>query len=176
MRTPIAQAQEEHGDLTDFVLITREHSYTSRVFMLSFPFFCVFVKKGTAVTGKGRNTPKGRMISTCFPPFSKQISITCCHLQFKELLKKSLSKWRKGEQVRWVFFFLLSPFPCFITQTRSSKAIHHLNFCVALALSLPLCNTLPSQERVQPVYQAGIGSEQSRHGSGTGAHRAFPWP
>lgn len=63
MCTPIPQAQE-HGDITDFILITREHSYVSRVFMSSSPFLRAFVKKGAAITGKGRNTPKGRMIST----------------------------------------------------------------------------------------------------------------
>lgn len=113
MCTPIPQAQEEHGDITEFILITHEHSYMSRVFMSFFPFMCAFVKKGAAITGKGRNTPKGRMISTCFPPISKQISITCCHLQFKELLKKSHIKVeeRRASQVG-CFFLLLSPFPC----------------------------------------------------------------
>lgn len=76
-----------------------------------FLFLCAFVKKGTAITGKGRNTPKGRMISICFPPFSKQTSITCCHLQFKELLKKSHIK-AEERRAHQVFFFLLSPFPC----------------------------------------------------------------
>lgn len=147
-----------------------------------FLFLCAFVKKGTAITGKGRNTPKGRMISTCFPPFSKQTSITCCHLQFKELLKKSHIKAeeRRAHQV-FFFPFITISLLWYVTQARSTKAIHYLNFCVVLVLYLPLfhvslCNTLPSQERAQLVYQAGIGSEQPKHRSGTGAQRAFPWP
>lgn len=150
--------------------------------MSSFPFLCAFVKKGAAITGRGRNTPKGSMISTCFPPFSKQISITCCHLQFKEFLKNHISKWRKGEQVRLLFWVFLNTISMlwYITQTRSTKANHYLNFRVVLVLYLALlhvslCNTLPSQERVQLVYQAGIESEQLRHGSGTGAQRTFLW-
>lgn len=184
MCTPIPQAQEKRGDITDFILITHEHSYMSRVFMSFFPFMCAFVKKGAAITGKGRNTPKGRMISTCFPPVSKQISITCCHLQFKELLKKITyqSGGKKSKSGGFFFFcFITISLLWYITQARSTTAIYHLNFCVVLVLYLPffhvsLCKSLSSQEGVQLLCQAGIGSEQSRHGSGTRAQRAFLWP
>lgn len=95
--------------------------------------------------------------------------------------RNHISKRRNREQAR-LFFFPLSPFSFseIPLRTRATKALHHLNFCVALALYLPLfyhslCNTLPSHKRVRLVYQAGIVGERSKHGSGTGAQRAFPW-
>lgn len=135
---------------------------------LSF-FVCAFVKKGTAITGKGRNTPKERMISPCFPPFSKQISITCCHLQFKELLKKTTYQSGGKERKSGVVFF------SFITISllwyirpdppRQFTWISVLFWSfISPSFMSPSATHCPHRE----VYQAGTGGEQSRHGSGTG--------
>lgn len=105
--------------------------------MLPFHFLCAFVKKGTALAGKGRNTPKGTKI--LFKANKHHMLPSAVQ---RALPKKSHIKEKEQRASQW--FSPLSSVPCSVLSlgTRSTKAIHHLSFCVALVLylisSLPL--------------------------------------
>lgn len=185
MCTPIPQAQEEHGDITEFILITHEHSYMSRVFMSFFPFMCAFVKKGAAITERQRQKYSKRkddqyMLSSYFKANKHHMLPSAVQRAPQKITYQSGGKKSKSGGLLFFTFITISLL-WYITQARSTTAIYHLNFCVVLVLYLPLfhvslCKSLSSQEGVQLLRQAGIGSEQSRHGSGTRAQRAFLWP
>lgn len=148
MCTPIPQAQEEHGDITEFILITHEHSYMSRVFMSFFPFMCAFVKKGAAITERQRQKYSKRkddqyMLSSYFKankhhmlPSAVQRAPQKSHIKVEE---------RRASQVG-CFFYFYHHFPALIYH---SGQIHHGNLppeflCCSGPLSPPL-SCLPLQ-------------------------------
>lgn len=169
-----SHVQESTRILRGFILITTERSDISWIFMLPFPFPCTFVifKKGTA--GKAQAETLQEEDQYLLPLFLKA--------QKWDVLPSAVQGAPWGityqrdstEQARVLFvcFFPL-PFSSFPSLgrslgTRSTKAVCHLNFSVALVLYLPFSALSLQYDALLQEGMSGAGIRQELWASGPG--------
>lgn len=169
-----SHVQESTRILRGFILITTECSHIGWIFMLPFPFpyTFVFVKKGTAGTGSGRNPPRGISVPTF--PLSQSTEVRRAAIcSSGSSLRNHLSKRQHRASQGFVcsFFplpFSSFPFPWQSLGTRSTKAVCHLNFSVALVLYLPFSALSLQYDALLQEGMTGAGIRQELWASGPG--------